>query len=78
MGGDRGEAAFLLALSHHPCKKHPHGIGCLEEGNASDFPVLYYASHVGGLILSCGRKPLFLFTRKCLDSLKNSCLPSSI
>lgn len=75
----RSEGAFLLAVSHHLCKKHPHGVGCLEEGNASHIPVLYYASHVGGLLLSCGRRPLFfLFNRECLDNLKNSCLPSSI
>lgn len=61
-GGDRDEGAFLLAVSYHLCKKHPRAVGCLEEGNASHIPVLYYASHVGGLILSCGRKPLFFYS----------------
>lgn len=49
-------------MSYHLCKKHPRAVGCLEEGNASHIPVLYYASHVGGLILSCGRKPLFFYS----------------
>lgn len=58
----RGEGAFLLAVSLHLCKKHPHGAGCSEEGNASHILVLYYASHVGGLLLSCGRRPLFFYS----------------
>jgi len=61
--GDRGERGlFFWAVSHHPCKKHPQGVACLEEGNASPVPVLYYASHVEGLILSCGRKPLLFYS----------------
>lgn len=58
-GGDDG--AFLQAVSHHLCQKHPRGVGCLEEGNASHILVLYYASQVGGLLLSCGRRPLFFY-----------------
>lgn len=62
--GDEGrsEGGFFPAVSHHLCKKHPPGEGCLEEGNASHIPVLYYASHVGGLLLSYGRKSLFFYS----------------
>lgn len=74
-GGIGMKEFFLLAVSHHPCKKHPHCAECLEKGNASHIPALSYASCVGGLIWSCGRKPLFSYSKKAFRQFKELLSP---